>query len=44
MVSMASMETPVRANDRTISRPSQEELYDRFHRFDARASSVNMKF
>jgi hypothetical protein len=44
MVSMASLETPMRTNDRTVSRLSQEELYDRFHRFDARASSLNMKF
>ena len=44
MVSMTSFETPTRTGDRAANRLSEDELYDRIHRFGARANSVNMKF
>jgi hypothetical protein len=44
MVSMASFETPARNGDRVANRLSEDELYDRIHRFGARGNSVSMKF
>jgi hypothetical protein len=44
MVSMTSYEVPARTTERAASRLSQDELYDRFHRFDARGAGVMMKF
>lgn len=44
MVSMASFEMPTRTTERAASRLSQDELYDRIHRFDARGAGVMMKF
>lgn len=44
MVSMTSFEAPTRVSEHTTSRLSQEELYDRIHRFDARGAGVMMKF
>jgi hypothetical protein len=44
MVAMTSLETPTRTGDRAANRLSEDELYDRIHRFGARANAVNMKF
>jgi hypothetical protein len=44
MVSMTSFETPARNGDRVANRLSEDELYDRIHRFGARGNSVSMKF
>lgn len=44
MVTMASIETPSRNGDRVATRLSEDELYDRIHRFGARGNSVSMKF
>lgn len=44
MVTMTSFETPSRNGDRVANRLSEDELYDRIHRFGARGNSVSMKF
>jgi hypothetical protein len=44
MASMASFEGPSRTGERAAARLSEDELYDRIHRFGARANSLNMKF
>jgi hypothetical protein len=44
MVTMSSFETPARNGDRVATRLSEDELYDRIHRFGARGNSVSMKF
>ena len=44
MATMASFETPSRNGDRVANRLSEDELYDRIHRFGARGNSVSMKF
>jgi len=44
MVSMASVETAMRATERAASRLSEEQLYEEIRRFGARGAGVNVKF
>lgn len=44
MVAMSAYDPPAPRGERTNSRLSEDELYDRVHRFGARANSVNLKF